>query len=472
MKKILLGLLTLTLLLPMTANAQKAPSLREICESLNRVTLFVQYHDFRDKFQAMNTEIAPKLSYNEHERLHIAYNSVERRYNDFLTIVKSDLSDAKAIKKMMRDPKGFAEGYADEYKKVIDTYERDYVPVYEDVKNKKGKFITPTLIAVGIELVSQVVDWIVKRQELRDEQVNIILGIVNKYFYDELRMKSWTELGLKPAANIPTSTAGTSGAATNIPVPPSVQDPVQVPVPVFKDLVGYIEFVSTAKMGDEPKSMNFAVKKGKDIDVGYLEAQPTNTTSPVQVGTATVPVQFYNSIESFASGSGFQLRVNNKAGMYVFALNSNQKVTTLYPYKNVAIPDCSAAKKTGMKDIDVGDLAPTPTVGQDIDGNSILPQMDCTVQPPKPRYFTINGSQTTPENFCVLLTKSELNSADIAARIEAETGTLPERLARIFGTQAISPTDANLAMQDNKLTFDARGAKNSVIPIVFFIQRK
>jgi hypothetical protein len=431
----------------------------------------------------MNAEIAPQLSYSEHERLHIAYNNVEHRYNDFLTIVKADLSDMKAIKKMTRDPQGFAEGYADEYKKVVYAFESEYMPVYNDVKNKK-RFITPTLVAVGIELVTQIVNWITKRQEMRDEQVNVILGIVNKYFYDELRMKSWTELGLKPAPNAAEGTTaadavanqtvtadmGKKGKNDAVTVPASVQNPVQVPAATFHELNGFVEF-TFLKDDKTPTTMPFVASKTRDITIGYLAKQPTNTTDPVVVNTTTAKTAFYTSTEAYGAGGHFQLKVNNTGGMYIFALNTGNKALCLYPYENRTIPDCSPGKRSMMRDITIGELPTTPVVNKDMDGNITLPTADCATSPPTERYFAISGP-VNDEQFCVLLSKSELNVVDIAARIQAESGTFAERLARIFGTQAISPADANLALQDNRLTFDARTATQNVLPVVFVIKRK
>ncbi len=54
MKQITFGILCL-LILPFAAHAQKSPSLVEICATIRNAAVFVQYHDFRDKFQAMNS---------------------------------------------------------------------------------------------------------------------------------------------------------------------------------------------------------------------------------------------------------------------------------------------------------------------------------------------------------------------------------------------------------------------------------
>ena len=157
--------------------------------------------------------------------------------------------------------------------------------------------------------------------------------------------------------------------------------------------------------------------------------------------------------------------------MYIVALNSGNKAAFLYPYSNADIPDCSNGKRTLQRDITITALNATPVVNKDPDGNITLPVADCRTSPPTEQYYTISGN-TTEENFCVLLTKSELNVTDIAQRIEAESGTLSERLAHIFGSQAINAADADLKIQDNKLMFDARTTTQNVLPVVFVIRRK
>ncbi len=468
------------------------PSLIEICQTLNKAAIFVQYRDFREKFQKMNSEIAPKLSYNEHERLHLAYNNVERRYNDFLTLVKADLSDAKTIKSMVRDPQRFAESYADDYKKVVDTYNSEYMPIYNDVKSRTRGF-NPVLLASSIELFNKVVDWIKQRQELREEQLNTILGIVNKYFYDELRMKSWSELGLKPAPNAPenatpastaadanntaggrrNSTTSTSSGATTTTknVPGDVLNPHSVPAATFKELQGSVEFIFL-KDDVTPTPMRFKTGATRDISVGYLKALPKDTKGDVIIASSNVKTMTYYSTDVFDENAHFQLKVNNSAGVYILALNKDGKAADfLYPFDNKDLPECSAAKKTQMRDIGVSSLKASPVVGKDIDGNITLPSADCSTTPPTERYYTISGN-AKEETFCVLLSKSELNMTDLKERIEAEQGPLAERLSHIFANQAIAPNDANLILTENKLAFDARTAQNNVLPLVFLIKRK
>ena len=463
------------------------PNLLDICNALTKSKVFVQYRKFGDDFQKMNAEVAPKLSYAEHERLHLAYNNVERKYNDFLTLVKSDVSDFKTIKAMGRNPEKFIEGYADEYQTVINAYQREYMPVYNDVKNKTRGF-NPVLLNISVDLVTNIIDWIKQRQELREEQLNTILGIVNKYFYDELRMKSWTELGLKPAPDAPIgSTAASSAAEVSSsasgrrkntdtdapkPIPTDVLNPVEVPAPTFKELFGFVEFVFL-KDDVTPTPMSFTLGATRDIGIGYLKELPKNTKTDVPIGTATVKTMVYNSAVTFGENTHFQLKVNNTAGMYIIALNKQGKdAEFLYPYDNKDLPACSVASRTGMRDIGITTLPVSPVVGKDIDGNITLPTADCSTTPPTQRYYTISGNNQPDETFCVLLSKSELDMKDIEQRVEAESGPLGERLSRIFGTKAINPNEANLSVANNKLSFDARTAQNNVLPLVFMIKRK
>ena len=91
--------------------------------------------------------------------------------------------------------------------------------------------------------------------------------------------------------------------------------------------------------------------------------------------------------------------------------------------------------------------------------------------PPTERYFTLKPPLQR-ENFCVLLTRSELNIDEITTLLEQASGPLDERLAKVFGSKLILPADANLQMESNRLSFNADAAEQNVLPIVFYINTK
>lgn len=458
----------LLLLVALTGMASAQTDLQAICNSLENAQVFVNYRNFKNDFEQMNKDLAGQsnLTYQEYEELHYAYNHVQDSYNDFLGMIKLDLSDFKTIKLMVRDAEmgnnKYANMYADEYRKVINDYEENYMPVYNRLHNK-GKAIPAALIVVGVDAFVMIVNVIRNRQELKEAQLNHILGVINAFFYNKLQMKSWDKLGI-----VFKGTHGTGGEGVPPrPLPVSVTEPIDIAPPVFSDMNGYIEFkyLDAKQM---PQNMGFVQAGGKDIGVEVLISPTTTSIVPIYTN-------YFNSTQAYGEGTQFMMKVNNSAGMYIFALNSNNDVKFLYPYENDKVRCGKASKASGLvssnnpKDLEV--LAATPVVGQDIDGNTVLPTQDCSVSPPVNRYFTITGAGTA-ENFCVLLTKSQLDPQDLAKRLEAETGSLNERLTKVFGTQIISPKDAQLSIENNQVNFNADAAQNNVMPLVFVIQRK
>lgn len=96
----------------------------------------------------------------------------------------------------------------------------------------------------------------------------------------------------------------------------------------------------------------------------------------------------------------------------------------------------------------------------------ICPKAD---EPPVEQYFRMSGA-VAEEQFCLLLSRSELDMNTIAQKIEAEKGPLHERIGRVFGSEVISPAAGKVAMNGNRLTFDATSARQNVLPLVFYIE--
>ncbi len=460
MKKI--QLLFLLVALTGAAFSQKAADLQTICNSLENAQIFWNYRNFKNDFEQMNVQLGAQsnLTYQEYEELHYAYNDIQDSYNGFLGIVRADLSDFGTIKLMLRDSLKYAKSYTDEYRKLIDDYEKNYLPVYDRLHNK-GKAIPPQLIVAGVEAFVMIIHVIKNRQELKEEQMNYVLGVINSFFYNKMQMKSWDKLGIAFKGN------ATPPIGEGVPPRPTtaLTEPIDIEPPVFAEMNGYIEFkYLDAKL--TAQNMGFALAGGKDIDVEVL-------ISPTQTGTVPIYTNFFKSTQAYGEGTQFQLNVNNSAGMYVFSLNANNDIRFLYPYENDKVKCGKGANlKGGLgKDIEVATLNATPVVEQDIDGNTTLPTKDCSVAPPANRYFTIRGAGTQ-ENFCVLLTKSQLDPQDLAKRLEAESGSLNERLTRVFGQQIISPKEARISMENNRINFDVGAAQNNVMPLLFVIERK
>lgn len=440
---------------------QAQPTFREINEALEQSSFFGKYREFRNEFEKQTVQITSKVTaVEDYQRINLAYKKVEREYNDLLSLIKADLANYRSVKQMLRNPTLYVEAYSAEYHEVIRVNEEEYLPVYLAVSKKyvSGKTIPPSLIETSIELFQGIVDLIKQRKEMKEEAFNNTMGVINKYFFDKLKMKTWTELGISPPV-IESPTPSTSSMIT------TSSSEITETRPVFENLNGWIEFLYIGK-NDLAKPMSFSKENGKVIDV----ATRTVNQSNVQQDVEKISSQYYHSTEAYENGTQFHLKTYNTGGMYVFALNSGNKVRFLYPYENDQMIDCRVAK-SNMKDIDLSALNSTAVVGQDENGITLLPAPDCSTEPPTERYFTISGI-AEKENFCILLTRVEINPKELAKQIEAVEGELHERIAKTFGSSMVNAQEGNLDILGHKLSFDANSALQHVLPVVFYINRK
>lgn len=465
MKKMFLSLLAGLFILSGSLFAQNQRSVQEVASMLENADVFIKYRKFRGDFQQMNVELGGKLKYYEdYDKLNLAYNEVQGKYNEFLEVVRKDLSDWKEIKNMARYPASYADKYLEEYNSVINVYNKSYQPLYNKILAEanvsKGKSITPQMILMGIEVFAAVVDLIKGRKEEKEANLSLIIGMVNDHFYNKLRMKDWAELDIpvpqatRPASPTPQATStSTDGAQNRNGAVPTVV--TQVSAPLFSDMRGFVEF-HYLDYQDLDQKMNFIANKGKNITVSTRVAQ----NGGIQTQTTTNRVDYYNSSESFRDGDQFYLKVNNSAGMYVLTLNSDGTISFLYPF------DAAATASNGNKGKNI------TVEGRDRNNVTTLPAPDKGVTPPKQRFFTFTGPATR-ESFCVLLTRSDLDVNETRRALEARQGEdLHNRLAAVFGNKLVQPSEAGIMLEGNRLNFDASATEATVLPVVFYINRK
>ncbi len=123
------------------------------------------------------------------------------------------------------------------------------------------------------------------------------------------------------------------------------------------------------------------------------------------------------------------------------------------------------------KNIIIANRRYNPVAAQDINGFTTFPTPDFSTTPPTPNYFTITGQNKTPENFCVILSKSVLDMDLMKKQLEAQTGSINERLVKVFNEETIPYADAQVTPESNKVTFNASASTKNVLPLVFYIKR-
>ncbi len=340
------------------------------------------------------------------------------------------------------------------------------------------------LIALGANVFQIVIDIIQKRDELKQEHVSNVLAVVNSYFFDKLRMKKWHELNLSPAATSAASTVNVEtassdnasngtrrGTGTASSLPSALNEPSPVNPPIFDKIEGFVEFIYLLPDGKEEK-MNFAKKGGKDI---IITSRKVNN-GQVQTQNNTLTTDFLTTEKGFDEGTQYYIKVNNSAGVYILTLNSNNTISTLYPCAvdaNNPVPGATSTMPDAAKakDIIVANRRSNPVAAQDINGFTTFPTPDFSTTPPTPNYFTITGQNKTPENFCVILSKSILDMDLMKKQLEAQTGSINERLVKIFKEESIAYADAQVTPESNKVTFNASNSTKNVLPLVFYIKR-
>jgi len=450
----------MTLLSSFTAYAQ--PSLEQICESLNNAQVFIEYSKLRKTIQEEAVAAAGKVkTVEEYDKIRLAYDEIKTQYNGFLDLVRKDLSNFSTIKMMSKRPEKFAEKYSDEFHLVVMSYNDDFHPVVS-AHIETGK--SGPILDLVITAFDFVIDLIRGRKEMREQKMDLIMSVINDFFFKKLKMSNWEELPNMPSgpmaggAPAPTTTPGGAPAFRNA--------TVDVSRPLFDKLEGYLEFVQVDANLREAK-MGFRMVGGKDIMVNPLDGI-----------TTLVPSAYYESTGVYADGTQFYLRCRNTAGMYVLALNSGNRVSFLYPYDE-DITDArgyrrATARNLGElgKDVVVETLSPSILLGQNNEGETILPTPLMSANPPKPRYFSLRPPYREVEEFCVIVTRSELDVEETRRLLQAATGLLHERLSQVFGTQMVTPDQAGLTQNGDHIEFKATdNTSNSVLPIVFRIRR-
>ena len=452
-----------------SAWAQSPKNIQNIAELLEKSKVFVEYRKFRNNFEEMNTTAGKHLIFAEdYVKLNVAYNDIQEQYNAFLGSVKKDLSTWSTIREMVAKPDAFALRYLDRYGAVVDAYQRDYIPIYKAVTApgrstmRQDKAITPAMVIFGVELFLEIIDLIKARRGGEDDGENYVLATINAYFVRKLEMKPWSELAVPMPG---------SGVANAIEKPSKKKKKVRmeaqvVASPVYDQLEGWVAF-NTVDQAQKIAQMGFSKSKSKDIGVEVLK----NKQGKIETVTASVQTAVFVSKLRYKEGAQFQLKATNTAGMYVFSLKSDGTIQFLYPYRNESLKGCDRALGTGK---DIGVLPATFVAGRDRSQTTTLPAPDCSVTPPEERYFTITAPMpaTKMEQFCVLLTKSEINTEKMTEWMNKTDGDIQERLAKVLGTNMIAPKDAALTMSNNRLKFKASNTSGTVLPVVFSVLRQ
>ena len=222
------------------------------------------------------------------------------------------------------------------------------------------------------------------------------------------------------------------------------QTTANIPYPTMKEMKGEVSFVTvTAQNPNAPTPMEFSMPS-RDLSLSTMEDNS----------------KCFVSTQNYPSGTYFQIRTQNTALMYVFALNSNNTCANFYPF--------DAKWMSHYKMGNTRDLVMSPLMLQDENNFTTVPSKN--VETGAENYILISGN-ATQENLCVLISKSELDMKAIFEAIQNATGSFSERIASVFGNNMLDWKEANVKILNGKISFDAGMSEKVVLPLIFAIKR-
>jgi len=481
MKKIAVFLL---LFCALQATFAQKLTVEEVITGLTEIPTIVKYKEFKKDIEKLVVETTanPNLSAEDYNALRTAYNGTKLKYDAFVGEIKSDLLDFRNVKKMSDKPMEYSEKYMTGFNEAVDYYEKNFVPVYNNIKSKE-RVIPPQLIQAGIQGFIMLVDFLKKRHTDNQAHKNDILNSINTMFTTPLAMTPWEKLVTTPApsatiippAPAPAPTNGNGGgmvkgggtpAVTPAPTPATPANtpvenpatpaetktltPIQVPYPTIKELNGEIEFLYVSNLQPIRLSNMAFEPKLRKLVVGT-----------VQGGAAAQAETGFTSRMAFPEYTSFQIKVKNTALMYAFAFNPDKTCYDVYPFPEEWIEAYKMSKNRALK---VG-----PLMLKSDDNVVTIPSRNA--ESGEENYINIEG-KASQELFCLLLSKSELNTVELYKKIEEAQGNLEERLKAVLGDEMLTTEEANVKIENGKIFYNADALSKKVLPLVFVIQRK
>lgn len=423
--------ISLFCMLPNVLLAQS--DIADIVANLKKVEVFKECERFKNELEYKTKELASKPHLTEVQRneLRSAYNGVYEKYDIFVATVKKSLLDKNKLQSIFKNPDEASRNYMTLYQGIKEEHELSYLPVYKRL-NAGSKLIMDELLQVGIKIFNQLIEVIKERKIKKNENFNTLLQDIDANFFKNLRLKSWAELDISIDSQS-LSNPNQAVASQNEQV---TKQGIILPESILSEMVGSIEFVQNSD--------------GKQVPILFKQSQGKGTEV---INDKDSPVQFLDknwvSAQSYSIGTKFKIKVSNSAFTYFIVLNP-EGAEQLYPKlaKN--------SKSTGVE-YDI-----TPTIG-----DLTLPSEDAsfviTVDQP--------GSITKAEEFCILVSRSELVSVDILQRLNTAKGSLSERISQVFGEERVNFSESTIESLDSKIVFEATGSKAKVLPIVFKINK-
>jgi hypothetical protein len=148
----------------------------------------------------------------------------------------------------------------------------------------------------------------------------------------------------------------------------------------------------------------------------------------------------YESKESYHSGTMFRIVTTNQESMYLYAIGSDLKNQD---YKIFPTQDRTS---------------------------TLMDYKNSKVSLPSERNYIQMDNLAGTDFICLLYSKDELQIDYILHTLQNETGTLPERVKKVYGERLFNPQEIDRSDKLQEIAFKASSKNRSIVPVFITIQ--
>jgi hypothetical protein len=408
-----------------------------------------------------------------------SYNKMKTTYNTLISQVKQDVLDFKNLKKMSKSSEEVSKRYYQTLNQTKEIFNNEFIPVCAEISQDRSGLLALIfpLIEKGVRFI---IDAIRNNKMKKEIFLDELLNVVNTKFNGALFLPEWNTLVTNSNfKRYNSSTIGTNSndivyienttnvngtkkgklatvVDTNVvidntdntvidPVNTAGKAKVSIQYPALKELSGNIEFIATDGMG-VLSNMDFSLpEKSRNLTVG----------TKVQFSKNSLVSQ-----KSWGAGTSIQIKIKNTGFLYALSFNDGDVCYPIYPYTQ----DWLTSFSMGQKD---RNLIVGPLMLKDEKGVVTIPSKN--IETGEENFIFISGT-SKKEQLLLILSKSELDLAQVSDVIQSGTGTFEERVNAALGTNGIGE-GILLEKNGSSVNFKIKDENTYLIPLIFEIRR-
>lgn len=409
--------------------AQPSPS-KVVSLNLANTPYMLKMKDFKTELEAFIKQMFTTVYLDpiQSEQLETLYKDVRYKYNKCLNLIKSDCLDSRTLASMQAAREAHARTYEQAYTAFGESYQNRFIPFYQNLTAMHPKRPSPPAwVAMPLEVFYQPVDILPKAQ-LSQESRQRVLSNLNEGFLNPSSLRTWQELQTESFAKqkAPAPTVLASALALQIEEPDTQSGEADA-------LSAKIE-IPTAKIDlPYPTMKQMKGDLGVRLKIGEAAAQPLGFT--MAGFTDQNPVAIFKAQGSLSPNAAIQFNLNHTAYTYLLAFGE-KGYKWIYPYSPAYVTQYKMNKEV---DLNIG-----PLMLQYADNQTQIPAKN-----------TENGNENfLPlgvedwNGFVFLLSRTELNPAELMSLLEGAQGDMADRLSSVFGNQLLTPQTGNVKLDE------------------------